>query len=177
MDRGAPTGTAAENAVALHSGIQAPSPIPITTRRFRLMRCVTPLLGLLLLAGCGSPARSPTLTSGPSTSVATALPTKPVATARPTSTPRPVATNTSQPAPTAAPKAPPPTAPPTAMPTPQAATSAGSAPCEFGQVKGNRESRIYHAPGQRDYARTRQNVQCFDSEADARAAGYRRAER
>jgi methylphosphotriester-DNA--protein-cysteine methyltransferase len=52
-----------------------------------------------------------------------------------------------------------------------------AAPCQPGQVKGNRESLIYHAPGQRDYEKTRENVQCFDSGADAQAAGYRAAER
>ncbi len=36
---------------------------------------------------------------------------------------------------------------------------------------------IYHAPGQRDYENTTANVQCFNTEAEAQAAGYRRAQR
>ena len=61
-----------------------------------------------------------------------------------------------------------------AIPT---AVDMGSAPCQPGQIKGNRNSDIYHAPGQRDYAKTYANVQCFDTEAAAVAAGYRRAKR
>lgn len=73
---------------------------------------------------------------------------------------------------------------PTAVPAPaQVAPAAppsapgGSAPCAAGQIKANRNSDIYHAPGQRDYAKTTANVQCFDTEAQASAAGYRRAKR
>ena len=50
-----------------------------------------------------------------------------------------------------------------------------SSPCAVGQIKGNRNSKIYHTPGQRDYAKTKSNVQCFDTEAEAQAAGYRHA--
>lgn len=50
-----------------------------------------------------------------------------------------------------------------------------SSPCAVGQIKGNRNSKIYHTPGQRDYAKTKLNVQCFDTEAEALAAGYRHA--
>lgn len=50
-----------------------------------------------------------------------------------------------------------------------------SSPCTVGQIKGNRNSKIYHTPGQRDYAKTKLNVQCFDTEAEALAAGYRHA--
>jgi hypothetical protein len=50
-------------------------------------------------------------------------------------------------------------------------------PCQVDQIKGNRNSMIYHTPEQRDYARTRENVECFNSEAEALAAGYRKAER
>jgi len=57
------------------------------------------------------------------------------------------------------------------------AVDMGAAPCQPGQIKGNRNSDIYHAPGQRDYERTYANVQCFDTEAEAQAAGYRRAQR
>ncbi|HEY8477771.1 MAG TPA: thermonuclease family protein [Chloroflexota bacterium] len=62
-------------------------------------------------------------------------------------------------------------------PTPAASAAAGHEPCAPGQIKGNRNSGVYHAPGQRDYARTTANVECFDSEAEAQAAGYRKASR
>jgi hypothetical protein len=54
--------------------------------------------------------------------------------------------------------------------------SSGSTPCRPDQVKGNRNSMIYHAPGMRDYAHTFKNVECFDTEAAAKAAGYRKAQ-
>jgi methylphosphotriester-DNA--protein-cysteine methyltransferase len=41
----------------------------------------------------------------------------------------------------------------------------------------NRNSGIYHVPGGASYPRTYANVQCFVSEAEAAAAGYRRARR
>lgn len=52
-------------------------------------------------------------------------------------------------------------------------------PCQQGQIKGNQnsKSRIFHVPGQRDYARTFKSVECFDTEAEAIAAGYRKAKR
>lgn len=58
---------------------------------------------------------------------------------------------------------------------PRAPTASDSAPCTIGQIKGNRNSRIYHVPGGGSYAQTRANVACFDTEADAQADGYRRA--
>jgi micrococcal nuclease len=54
---------------------------------------------------------------------------------------------------------------------------ASAHPCDPGQVKGNRNSGVYHAPGQRHYGRISANVACFQSEADAAAAGFRRAQR
>lgn len=101
--------------------------------------------------------------------VATAIPTKPPATFMP------------KPAPTAA-------ALPTAIPAPAAPVFAQEGPsrqrvdpawwpCTQGQVKGNNKSRIYHAPGQRDYAYTFADVHCFNSEAEAVAGGFRRAQR
>lgn len=65
---------------------------------------------------------------------------------------------------------------PTRAPTPRVQT-AGSAPCLSGQIKANRESDIYHTPAQRDYERTQANVACFDTVEQARAAGFRPAER
>lgn len=47
-----------------------------------------------------------------------------------------------------------------------------------GKIKGNRNSMIYHCPGQRDYNRISiTNVVHFDTEAEAQAAGYRKAKR
>lgn len=100
------------------------------------------------------------------------------------------------PAPTQAPEAAPPTAEPVAAPpepTQAPATSPGEPtytgsgsgrkvdpawwPCQQGQVKGNLNSMIYHWPGARDYSKTFSNVQCFDTDAEAEAAGFRRAQR
>lgn len=50
-------------------------------------------------------------------------------------------------------------------------------PCKQGQVKGNLNSGIYHAPGQRDYAKTYNNVRCFDTATEAEASGFRPAKR
>lgn len=75
-------------------------------------------------------------------------------------------------------QAPAPTKAPVAVEQPAApAQDVGSAPCAAGQIKGNRNSSIYHVPGQQAYATTYKNVQCFDTEAQAKAAGYRKAKR
>src|SRR5581483_10490061 len=76
---------------------------------------------------------------------------------------------TSTPVPT---RQPPPTATPTRTPRPLTAEDA--APCQVGQIKGNRSSHIYHVPRGASYARTKARVDCFDSEDEAQAAGYRR---
>jgi hypothetical protein len=52
-------------------------------------------------------------------------------------------------------------------------TSSVASPCHVGQVKGS-ASGIYHPPDSRYYAQTRHAV-CFDTVAEARAAGYRPA--
>lgn len=52
-----------------------------------------------------------------------------------------------------------------------------SYPCKTGQVKANRNTKIYHVPGGLSYARTQANVQCFDTSAAAEAAGFRAAKR
>lgn len=52
-----------------------------------------------------------------------------------------------------------------------------SSPCQPGQIKANLNSNIYHVPGQRDYTNTYANVVCYDTEEQAQAAGFRRAER
>ncbi|MSP12798.1 MAG: hypothetical protein EXR62_07555 [Chloroflexi bacterium] len=54
--------------------------------------------------------------------------------------------------------------------------AARGVPCQPGQIKGNRASKIYHLPGMRSYASTAVNVQCFDTEEQAKAAGYRKAQ-
>lgn len=50
-------------------------------------------------------------------------------------------------------------------------------PCKPGEYKANINSDIYHAPGQRDYAKTQDNVRCFATSAEAEAAGFRQARR
>jgi micrococcal nuclease len=69
------------------------------------------------------------------------------------------------------------TATPPRTATATAATPSDSAayPCRTGQIKGNTRSLIYHVPGGAYYAVTRASVRCFDSEAAAQAAGYRRS--
>lgn len=59
----------------------------------------------------------------------------------------------------------------------QPAASVESAPCAAGQLKGNETSHIFHAPGQIAYAKTHAHVTCFDTAAQAQAAGYRAAKR
>ncbi len=45
-----------------------------------------------------------------------------------------------------------------------------------GKIKGNKNSKIYHVPGGRDYNKVSQkNVVFFNTEQEAQAAGYRRA--
>jgi hypothetical protein len=70
-----------------------------------------------------------------------------------------------------------PTPRPTAIPTrtPRPLTAEDAAPCEIGQIKGNRDSKIYHIPTGGSYARTKNKVDCFATEAEAQAAGFRRA--
>lgn len=117
-------------------------------------------------------------TSSPAATVlgkTTAPPTQPQA---PEPPPLPTLTPIAQP--TDAPAAPVPTAAPAADATPAPAAPAvapgsDSYPCAVGQLKGNRDSKIYHAPGGASYARTQENVACFDTAAEAEAAGYRAA--
>ena len=44
-----------------------------------------------------------------------------------------------------------------------------------GKIVGNRNSKIYHVPGQAGYRMNSANAVYFDSEAEAKAAGYRKA--
>jgi hypothetical protein len=112
------------------------------------------------------PQPSPTSISPSSTPIPSPTAEPPTATAEPTMIP------TAEPKPLAVA----PTAKPASGPIP-AAADVGAAPCQPGQIKGNRNSGIYHAPRQRDYAKTHANVACFDTEAEAIAAGYRKAKR
>ena len=46
---------------------------------------------------------------------------------------------------------------------------------DSGKIVGNRNSKIYHVPGQAGYQMNSANAVYFDSEAEAKAAGYRKA--
>lgn len=46
---------------------------------------------------------------------------------------------------------------------------------ETGKIVGNRNSKIYHIPGQAGYRMNSANAVYFNSEAEAKAAGYRKA--
>ena len=48
-------------------------------------------------------------------------------------------------------------------------------PCQERQIKGNKNSKIYHIPTGDFYAKTFQNVTCFNTAAEAEAAGFRAA--
>jgi cytoskeletal protein RodZ len=48
-------------------------------------------------------------------------------------------------------------------------------PCQKGQIKGNRNSGIYHIPTGRSYAKTFKDVACFNTAIEAEAAGFRAA--
>lgn len=51
-----------------------------------------------------------------------------------------------------------------------------SAPCRPGQLKGDANTGLYYRPTDARYEATRERVRCFDSEAQARASGFRLAE-
>jgi hypothetical protein len=159
------------------------------------------LVCILGLVACGDAPSATKISLGQIEQAATgalaAIPTaEPTATPRPTNTLPPTRTPTPVNTPTVAPSATPvitPTAKPTVMtvvtPTKTATTATAtakppegasasteaSAPCKAGQIKGNLNSMIYHVPGQRYYAQTKNNVQCFDREADAVTAGFRKS--
>ena len=48
---------------------------------------------------------------------------------------------------------------------------------ETGKIVGNRNSHIYHVPGQAGYRMNSANAIYFNSETEAQAAGYRKAKR
>lgn len=55
--------------------------------------------------------------------------------------------------------------------------ASGSYPCADGQIKGNRNSGIYHVPSGNSYANTTDNVACFNNEDEAVNAGFRKAKK
>lgn len=142
-----------------------------------LIPCVIALPFALLQVAGESVGLLPTRTPAPTRTTAPTGTPAPTATPRPSETPRPTPTER----PTSTPRPPTPTIDPTRVAgvqaTRQAIASVGAAPCAVGQIKANRNSGIFHAPGQRQYEITQENVQCFDTESEARAAGYRKAER
>lgn len=113
---------------------------------------------LFWLAGGFAPSTTQQLASAPTAA--------PVAATAPQPTLGPTATAE---APTVAPE---PTQPPIDTSATETAISEAF-PCNVGMVKANRESMIYHLPGQRDYARFRTGVTCIATEEAAQAAGYR----
>ena len=46
---------------------------------------------------------------------------------------------------------------------------------QTGKIVGNHNSKIYHVPGQADYRMNSANAVYFNSEAEAKAAGYRKS--
>ena len=131
-------------------------------------------------------AAQPTVTAQPTVAAQPTAAAQPAVVAQPTVAPQPTAGPTPPrlPAATVAPR---PAAPPaTAAPAAPAAKPAGgrAAPqgfnCPAGfPIKGNHATSgefIYHPPGGQFYSRTRPE-DCFATEADARAAGYRASQR
>lgn len=163
--------------------------IPLTLRAlvlYGLVGCCTLSLVLGALRSAGqavgilptSTPRPPTATPGPTNTP------EPTRTPAPSRTPEP--TRTAAPSRTPEPtRTPRPTADPAIQQTAQAGRQAaiatgvavGALPCRTGQYKANINSGIFHAPGQRDYEKTQDNVRCFDTADEARAAGFRQAER
>lgn len=67
---------------------------------------------------------------------------------------------------------------PKPAPTPTPKPTAPKGPVGQGYIKGNRNSKIYHLPGGASYNKiSPKNIVYFNSEAEAQAAGYRRAKR
>ena len=167
------------------------APIAALWNRGCLGKTIIAGLALLIIGFCSAPFR---VAQQPVQNIAPALAATAVATSAPAPTVAPTKTLVPTKAPTNPPalvptEAPQPTVAPVVQPTSAAqpttavaSTAApivdvGAAPCQPGQIKGNRNSLIFHAPGQRDYAKTQNDVECFDTEAAAIAAGYRKAKR
>ena len=54
---------------------------------------------------------------------------------------------------------------------------AASKACDKPTIKGNKNSKIYHVPGGQSYDKTTANVELFCTEAEAQAAGYKKAQK
>ena len=150
------------------------------------------LLAILLVACNPPPAGTPTvrvIRSATKAPTAARAPTQTsTVTAVPSSTNEPTVTLTAEPTATSvmtdtphAVTATPARATTTPLPATARPTSsnpqADARPCKAGQIKGNRNSMIYHMPGGEWYARTHNNVTCFNTEEEAQAAGFRRSKR
>jgi len=159
VDRGRPR-TAAPVPPTIAAVAALPSDAPLPTERATATDepTIAPTVAQLVLTAAPRPTAEATATAT-AERIATAEPTIEPATVElaPTETPAPTI---------AAPKS-----------TPTINPAADSYPCRAGQIKGNRDTNIYHVPGQATYARTRNNVACFDTEADALSAGYHKAQR
>ncbi|MBK9711516.1 MAG: hypothetical protein IPO81_09365 [Kouleothrix sp.] len=136
------------------------------------------------------PAVAPSVTSAPTVapSATPLLPSPVPPTAKPTVAQAIVVAPTTKPQPTARPK--PTAAPaPTTAPVPTAPPSNGEPvfankevspaywPCQPDQIKGNKNSKIYHVPSGQFYAKTYENVVCFNTEGEAQSAGYKPSKR
>lgn len=62
-------------------------------------------------------------------------------------------------------------------PQPKATSSGDSYPCADGQIKGNINSNKYHVPGGQFYAKTVDNVICFNTVQEAEEAKYVRSKK
>ena len=60
---------------------------------------------------------------------------------------------------------------------PKATSSGDSYPCADGQIKANTESKKYHVPSGQFYAKTVNNVICYDTTQEAESAGFVRSKR
>ncbi len=60
-----------------------------------------------------------------------------------------------------------------ALPTPTPTAADLAAPCRVGQLKGDATTAIYYPPDHSQYRALKERVRCFDSESQARAAGFR----
>ncbi len=161
-------------------------------RRRTLVYLAAGILGVCVICGIFAALRPRSVESPPTepaqraATIAQATNTPvPSPTIRPTRTAAPAATTRPTRAPSGTP-VPPTDTPPTAAP----ATAAPAASCPDGcteqkpgcDIKGNVNSehqRIYHKPGMRDYNKTKVQLdegdRWFCTEAEAQAAGFRRA--
>lgn len=60
---------------------------------------------------------------------------------------------------------------------PKVTSSSDSYPCADGQIKANTESNKYHVPSGQFYAKTVNNVICYDTTQEAESAGFVRSKR